>query len=270
MIKKVLFILSLMLITTVIFAQNIVIYTAGQSNAYGMSNDWATAALYECNPAYNSVSINNTNDGWCALSNSCFHYPNTGQGYGLVLSMADRITKMGYDSVFVCQYANTSTPLGNAVEAVNNWSAPSGTYYIAAKARFIIFKNLLGARDYTPYFLWWQGENDSGNATDAANYETNLTTLLDSMKLIIGANMHVILVKLNTSGTGTWRGTVNAAIVNVAATYPNTYLIDANDWPIYNVNHMTGENYLNFGINAAYQIFWKEPYKHGYNKLLIK
>lgn len=87
--------------------------------------------------------------------------------------------------------------------------------------------------DATPkqYVIWNQGEGDINDATARANYEANLTTLINQWRTLPGcSNMIFIIVKFGTNATFYDSGRIvemRTAQDNVAAALSNVYTVEA-------------------------------------------
>jgi hypothetical protein len=83
--------------------------------------------------------------------------------------------------------------------------------------------------------IWHQGEADAGNATNAANYQANLTTFIADVRATYGSGVKFGIVQLGNTQTAldpTRRATVKTAQATVADASPRNYLVITDDLPM--------------------------------------
>lgn len=125
-------------------------------------------------------------------------------------------------TIYDIKYGVGGTYLGTSQSSAVNWNTSTkGSYFNSATSTINdamnYLWNTLGLRTFTFYIFWDQGESDSRNATDTANYQTNLTNFITAIRNNIGissANKYFINPRVNTSlptsGTGAITGATNA------------------------------------------------------------
>ncbi len=92
--------------------------------------------------------------------------------------------------------------------------------------------------------IWSQGEADAGNATNAGNYQTNLTNFIADVRATYGSNLKFGIVQLSDNQTmldPTRLATVKAAQAAVADADAKNYLVTTDDVP------MGGSSTIHFG-----------------------
>jgi hypothetical protein len=92
--------------------------------------------------------------------------------------------------------------------------------------------------------IWHQGESDAGNATDAGNYQTNLTNFIADVRATYDSGLKFGIVQLSDNQTSlnpTNLATVKAAQAAVADADPLNYLVTTDDVP------MGGASTIHFG-----------------------
>ncbi len=207
-----------------------VFFIAGQSNAEGQANISALTddSIADPLPSVRLIDWNynvspytmNYETGPDALA------PRSGGGMGIELSMGRVLSN------FRAWIHKQS--IGNSSAAVH-W-LPTGTYPAAgagnlANLWIARMQSAIAQSNGTPAaVVWIQGEADAADATAAANYETNLTALINHVRTSIPGIPWVIL-RLNNTTTLTHKATVRAAEAAVAAALPNVYLVDSDDVP---------------------------------------
>jgi hypothetical protein len=73
------------------------------------------------------------------------------------------------------------------------------------------------------------GTNDASNATIAGNYGTNLANIIGELRTTYGADIPIIIPKLNSGCTNTHTNTVRTAQVAYAASDANAVLVNNDD-----------------------------------------
>lgn len=109
--------------------------------------------------------------------------------------------------------------------------------------------------------VWIQGEADAADATAAANYQTNLTALINHVRASI-PGIPWVIVRLNNTTTLTHKATVRAAQDAVALALPNVYSVDVDDIPTtlhYSADQLAslGTRLGAYAANAA--ALWLDP-----------
>jgi hypothetical protein len=86
--------------------------------------------------------------------------------------------------------------------------------------------------------IWMQGESDVGahDGDQSGNYQRNLTAFINDIRLTYGANLPFVIGQLSANQTGVGpteqRETVRAAQKAVAASLPNTALVDTDQFEL--------------------------------------
>lgn len=89
------------------------------------------------------------------------------------------------------------------------------------------FPQYAGKRIQIAGFVWFQGWNDGGQAVNEANYETNLTCLINDLRSDLGLpNLPVVIAQSHRGGAN---GPVPVAQAQVAANMDHTELAITND-----------------------------------------
>lgn len=165
------------------------------------------------------------------------------------------------ENVYHSKYGVGGSFLANKTPAVEDWNtANRGELLDKALTEFnellIYLWNTLGIRTYDFYIITNLGENDGGNATDAGNFQTNLTNFVNSILANIGGSAYstsdkvFIHVKPNSGQTGvTQHATINAAIDAVCAAIPYNYSQVTLGEPMSDGVHWTVAGYASIGTN---------------------
>lgn len=96
-------------------------------------------------------------------------------------------------------------------------------------------------------FIWIQGERDATDATDAAAYETNLTTLISDLRAI-WPDLPFLYNRLHTSNPGAQKAVIRTAQTNVDANVAGTTMVNCDDLALQGDNlHFTGDGYITLG-----------------------
>lgn len=88
------------------------------------------------------------------------------------------------------------------------------------------------------FLVWWQGETDAGDSTDAAQYQANLGTIFTNLRHdLSNPNLLIVVVQLNITSTGAFRDTVRAAQQAYVATDSNARLLSIDDVRLHSDPH---------------------------------
>lgn len=98
--------------------------------------------------------------------------------------------------------------------------------------------------------LWLQGETDANNNTQANNYQTNLTTLINTMRTYFPGCPWLFNRLSSQASSVPFRSTIRTAQTNVAEGLTKCHMIDCDDQPITG-QHFTGTGYYGLGNRFA-------------------
>lgn len=202
----------------------------GQSQVHGLSGTAYLPQVYTSAPIPNAYIW--TDYAFEALEANVNHTAGTtgaNDAVGPLLSMAQAI---GEDTTTPTFYVLSS--VGGTNLAVD-WNPSTGILYERAIHRDLEAIAHLQAQGYTvriKALVWFQGETDAGNLTNANNYATNLAALFAAFRSDLSApGLKFIVPGLSSKNTTTYKATVRAAQESVAAADSNAVLIDPDDYP---------------------------------------
>ena len=235
---------------TTSFPPSFGVYIAGQSNALGWEDMANLQVGYQgtntnvkmwTGSAYNTInSATNNNQFPVAYKNNKF-----GAEFSLGYKLA---TYLGKD-VNILKYAKGASKLAADGSALD-WSTSTNELYLD-------FKNAITASGNVRFksVLWIQGEQDCLLLADANAYEANLTSFINGIRTHVGYDIHFTIVLVNSNSTTlTYRTTVRAAQLSVAATLTNISTIDADSFSLQVDNvHYDASGYDSIG-DATFNI----------------
>jgi hypothetical protein len=173
---------------------------AGQSNMVGAGGagegDPPIPAPY--NVAQPDVQISWMNGGWAALQQGFSYEYNS---FGPEVSFGYRLhnTLFPADSIYLVKYAVGGTHLATEY---SEWNPNGGTLYNGLKTAVNNAMQNLTAAGKAPQIagmIWMQGESDANNATYAAEYATNLTNFIVSIRHDLNVpNMPFVVGRITT------------------------------------------------------------------------
>jgi hypothetical protein len=140
--------------------------------------------------------------------------------YGVEYKISDNLS----ECIFL-KYAVGGTSIG--ANGGGSW-ATNG----ASTASLIAAYNTVSNWFIPLAMVWIQGENDAVDATDAANYQTNLTNLIAHFRTNINADLKMIIVRLYdfpTTSINVGKADVQAAQDYIAANVSNCVLVHPED-----------------------------------------
>jgi hypothetical protein len=171
----------------------------------------------------------------------------TGWGYGVWDTAGNAGPEIGFLTAWraanpgqpcvVLKVTARGTQLAQSADGTTtyDWSPSSaGELYPQAKAWISNALSALTALGYTPAVqaaVWTQGENDAGDATNASNYQTNLTNFITSVRADWGLGSTGLFIVSRLRPAFTNAGTIRTAQFNVAAANPGgpVSLIETSD-----------------------------------------
>lgn len=165
--------------------------------------------------------------------------------YGIEPSLGARLKSVYGKSAYFIPVGVGGTGLDAAITQPN-WAATTGTLYARA---VLMFQQALSKSDktLTPIVIWRHGNYDASNATWAANYQANEAALFAQLRTDLGLpNLKIISVQLESSTTYTYKNTVRAAKIAVAAADANVILWD-NPYPLGPDNEHDNPQSASFG-----------------------
>jgi hypothetical protein len=103
--------------------------------------------------------------------------------------------------------------------------------------------------------IWWQGESDASDETQANAYEGRLGDYIDATEgQAWCVDPHWFILRLNTANARTYTSTVRTAQAAVCSARDNCHLIDLDGYPMADADHYSAPTYLEIGILLANQI----------------
>lgn len=254
--KYILIILLFLSLNT--YSDNICVWIKGQSNAVGYGGLRATLPAELVGNigksfVYNGsafVQLNYTSD-----TNN--FYPPSANGYwlrtyvyGVEMSLAyDLINNQGYDTVYICKYAVSSTWLyDTTITQYGSWNVGRvGDLYSKSKTFDQAALTSLSGKSIAKHILiYWQGESDSRVYNSANNYQTNLGLFIDSVRNYLPID-DIIIIELNRQITGyTYLTTVITALNNIAKS-KSTHIISSTEYSTTDGVHTNGDGVLGLG-----------------------
>ena len=200
------------------------ILLAGQSNA--VSRNGVSDILDEANnlPYTGQIKYakywNNTSGTFEDFTTSHNQYladvnGDIGIGYSIAQKLLNERT---FGNVQLTKYAEGGTAIG-LNGGFGKWNSPAGV-------RLVDLKTMVTGKSYD-YFIWYQGETDTLNTTDASNYGTNLQAMIDDLETVATFDK-IIIVRLGdipdfiNSGTAGVRAGQDLFVTNNANAYMYT------------------------------------------------
>lgn len=237
---------------------------AGQSNALGLAVASSISNYPDIDDAYaavqyieKSATLNDppsfTTDGPRDLAPRTKTVAGQVAGTcGVELSMGRDLDAAGGGTWFVAKMAIDGSGLED--EWVNASYPSSGTPLYDQFETFIsdqltAWEAELGA------IVWIQGEADSNESPDAANYLTNEETLFGDLRTTFGATVPIVIVRLNSNYTaGGSVPTIRSHQESYAAKHSNVAIVAADDLPFRDTAHYTDDAYSTLGSRIADKI----------------
>lgn len=239
----------------------------GQSNAEGWSNwggvlsadqnaDRANTLMYL--GEFTGVPATFVPDVWSPLvpgTNTSWQVSN---GFGPEVGFSDEIKSrvdVGTSSTFTKRVAMAKCAYGGL--GIANWNSSTGFMYSSTVTFINDLTTKLTNAGYTYNIrgvIWFQGETDASNQTDANAYETNLTNLISDLRTEIGdANLPFVISKVSyTSGNEpAYLTTVRTAQQNVADALTNVGILDSDSYGRQDTVHLSGEGQYQFGEDCV-------------------
>src|SRR3990167_1645260 len=187
---------------------------AGYKQTYTAIQTWNGSA-------YASLDWTTNNNG----------YPQASSLFSGVFSLLSKIQAHWGETIYDIKLARGGTYLGTAISPSVNWNtATQGSYYdelISTINNALAYAwNTLGIREYDFYIFYCQGESDTRSTTDANNFETNYTNIVNGVRdalagsVLSDSKKYWITLKTNTniksSGDGaTITGATNASPIKI-------------------------------------------------------
>jgi hypothetical protein len=168
--------------------------------------------------------------------------PSGAAGFGVELTMGRELFWNGGYEPFIGKIAVS----GSKTTHWNGFLGPYMTAYI--DARILETGATLGG------VVLSLGTNDANDATTAANFAANLTTLMATIRTAYGANIKVALIETPAACIETHTATVRTQALAYIASDPLSVLIPANDIPIPDGRHFEALGYASLGQRAAYKL----------------
>lgn len=97
--------------------------------------------------------------------------------------------------------------------------------------------------------VWMQGESDAEDSTKAANYEANLTDLINQFRTDTGIDVPWIVGRIQNYGA-TYTSQVRDAQVNVANTVTNVEWINTDSYTLRDYVHFDADGQIQFGFDT--------------------
>lgn len=214
-------------------AETIICFRMGQSNSFGAAANSSIDSAYKQTFAniktWTGAAFASLN---YAVNNNQYPAPLTdlsASEYAILTGLQARYGGTIYD----IKYAVPDTYLGTTQAA--NWNTATRASYLDAARSTIsdAMLNLwnLGLRTFKVFVFYDQGEGDSKNSTDANNYQTNFTNLINVMQKTFGtcATVYFInprigtdLVQTATKTTVTNATNANPIVITTAAAHTLT------------------------------------------------
>lgn len=131
-------------------------------------------------------------------SNPDFQAPNQTNRYALQFYLYPELKTLLGKDIFIVHHAQGATSLAT------DWlSTTVGSYYsdlvFKTKATINAITDADGFSPSVKFFYWGQGETDAANSTNANNYQTNLTNLINNFRTAVGvADLPVLIGRINS------------------------------------------------------------------------
>ncbi|MEM9087385.1 MAG: DUF4347 domain-containing protein [Cyanobacteria bacterium P01_F01_bin.53] len=173
-------------------------------------------------------------------------------GFGHAMEAARANGSLDSEEIYIVKYAIGATSLavdwnpngGPQYNNFNNWVGGALDNLTAAGIGFEI-----------EAMLWMQGENDAFDATRAANYQTNLTNFISSIRSRYNSNLDFVIGRLHEElnpNFYTDADVVRTAQANVANAQANNYLVNTDS---FSVNPIDGVHFDSAGHLALGEAF---------------
>lgn len=245
-----------------------VIFIWGQSNASGrgVPKSYLTSPY---NTSQTNVFIYNTT--WQNLDESANNNDfgdNLGATYfGIEASIGDRyITRYGNQAyIFKVSYGGTQLAFNASIsywQPNDNTQAPNNGFrlysnWMQAWTTGLNILQTAGKRPVGVAIVGSQGENDAQDATNSANYQTNLINFYNILRPEIGCNVKyvptpVYVSRLPATQTGeTYLGTIRTAQAGAVSSLLNSFLFDTDSYTLSDGVHFDNPSLISIGIALA-------------------
>ena len=185
-----------------------------------------------------------------------------GRKFGPELGFSDTVKAIvdgGGDATYSKPVAILKFAKGATSLAVD-WAAPNGDCYVAMiqdipNGKFDLGQFGSGYKFNIRGMIWYQGESDAGNQTNANNYETNLTNFIaDVRNRFNRPTLPIMICKVSYSlSPPAYLDTVRQAQQNVADADPNIDIIDTDPYPKFDGVHLDETGMYELGEAIAAQ-----------------
>lgn len=176
---------------------------AGQSNVDGYQFTSALEAQYQ--QTYNRVKFyqysSTNNVKFTAMdytSNPAYQAPNQTARYALQFYLYPDLQALVNKDIYIVHHAQGGTAL--AVEWLS--TSVTGLYVdllFKTKATKSVITEMDGIAPDFKFMYWGQGETDAANVTNAGNYQTNLTNLINNFRTATGlTNLPILIGRINS------------------------------------------------------------------------
>lgn len=189
------------------YADRAVAVIAGQSNARGRGliagTEFATTPTVA-----NARIFNSTGFSWAALTAGTNNDAFSTSHLGLEMGLAKQFTTLSGRAIDIVKSGIDGTP-------ITSWDAANSNFINLRAAMQRARWELEDAGHVVqPFFIWYQGESDAGNTTDANAYQTRLATFINGILDHEGFRQcpfYVIQISQNPALVGT-QTIINAGI----------------------------------------------------------
>lgn len=235
------------------------IILAGQSNAEGRADTANVPAQYEdriliehpVNKIYYSDLAANQ---WQPMNPPVTNKQggsSPGDDFGAFVSLADTVNRYTANPLWVLTVTEGNTSL--AVDGTkNDWNVSSAELYLDLKNKVTNSRlSAINSRVILRYkaFVWMQGEADTADSTWAANYETNLTTLINTFRSETGLDIPWVIVRTKGADGSDPTGVVRAAQVSVAGTLTDVEWISSDSYTLKDSVHYDAASQIQCGFD---------------------
>jgi hypothetical protein len=214
----------------------------GQSNMFGYRTDRAALPVERQGPQEDVLFYYG--------ANFTFLQPGSGGIWGSEITFGRSIADAFPDENFyLIKHSDGGTSLWN------EWNLTNGRSYNLFKEVVGFGLDALTRAGHTCEIvgmLWSQGERDAWNLRTTAQYEADFKAFIADIRSRYGADLPFLFTRLSLKQTARPIEAVRLAQELVAASDPNAYLIDADDYGILGDNlHYTAQGYIDMGRDFA-------------------
>lgn len=188
-------------------------------------------------------------------SNPDYQNPNQTARYAMQFILYPQLkTLLSKDNIYIVHHAQGGTSLSSQWKSTATVGALYNELVFKTKATINLFNDVDGVTPNIRFIYWGQGETDAARSTDASNYQTNLTNLVNNFRTAVGmASLPFLVGRLNQnidSVTFPFWNTVRTAQTNVAGALSNVFLVnqDNAEMAVDNV-HYTTSGYTTISSN---------------------